>query len=303
MKPIRSLMLGDCDHYQSPYMRGVAQAMKLLGCQHAEISIRSPARVIEQRIRLWKPTLIWTHMLLWPPAGSPPVADLLTIIQGAARRGARIVIHDGDAKQRTRYPLNISSWCSLALVNHGHDRSAWGVKVLRWPYFAMAQKEIAPVVPGLRCELFFAGTVGREPVYAARSALLEAIRAHGVKLQMPPRGENTIDRTPEIAASADAVLGFGRPEILGWVDTRVFQYPGAGGILLHDDVQGYLEPGVHFVSYHSGSAESVVAALGKLQAMSEAERMALRLSAFSYVQEHHSSVSRVRQVLGALGAS
>jgi hypothetical protein len=52
-----------------------------------------------------------------------------------------------------------------------------------------------------------------------------------------------------------------------------------------------------------GRCASVVEALERLRTMSAAERMALRLSAFSYVQAHHSSVARVRQVLAALGAS
>jgi hypothetical protein len=298
---LRTLMLGDCQHYASPYMRGVAQAMKLLGHQHAEVSIRTPARVIEQRIKLWRPNIIWTHMLLWPPVGSPRVAELVEIVAAAARRGVAVVIHDGDAKQATRYPQDISSWCSLALVNHSYDRSAWGVPTLHWPYFAMAQRDFAAPVDAYRCELFFAGHIGREPVYAARSALLEAIRARGVDLRTPAQGENTIDRTPEIASSAGAVLGFGRPSVPGWCDTRVFQYPGAGGILLHDDVQGHLEPWVHFVPYVSGSAESVVAAARQLRSMPETEKTAIRRRAFDFVQAHHSSLARVRQVFDRLG--
>lgn len=295
---MRSLMLGDCDHYASPYMRGVAQAMKLLGHEHAEVSIRLPAKAIEQRVRLWRPDVLWTHMLLWPPPGSPPVADLEDIVENEARRGARVVIHDGDAKVRTRRPQSIESWCSLALVNHAYDRSAWGVPTLRWPYFAPVQLELAPVHAGLRCELFFAGARGGG-IYAARTALLDAVRGLGVDLQTP--GDvNTLDHTEAVAASADAVLGFGRPEVPGWVDTRVFQYPGAGGVLLHDDVQGYLEPWVHFVPYQSGSAESVVDALHRLQRMSDSDRGELRARAFAHVQEHHSSVARVRQVLARL---
>jgi len=297
---MRSLMLGDCDRYVSPYMRGVKQAMRLLGHQHEEISIRSPAKVIEQRIRLWQPQIVWTHMLLWPPTGSPPVAELVAIVERAEKRGAAVVIHDGDAKQSTRYPHDIGDWCSLALVNHAYDRSAWGVPTLRWPYFAMAQSEIAAPVDALRCELFFAGTIGAEPVYAARSALLDALRTAGAQLRMPKPGDNTLDRTAEIAASAEAVLGFGRPMIPGWVDTRVFQYPGAGAVLLHDDVQGYLEPWVHFVPYRSGDAASVVDALARMHALPESERRSMRRRAFDFVQERHSSVARVRQVLHQL---
>ncbi len=300
---MRSLMLGDCDHYASPYMRGVAQAMKLLGHPHAEVSLRSPARVIEQRVRMWRPDIIWTHMLLWPPKGSPPVDDLISIVVDAAKLGARVVIHDGDAKSATRHPHDVSDWCALALVNHGYDRSAWKVPVRNWPYFARAQDTIAPVDPGLRCELFFAGRGGSSATYAARTELLEGIRSKGIGVKTPQTGVNTLDATPEIAASAGAVLGFGRPEVPGWVDTRVFQYPGAGGILLHDDVQGFLEPWAHYVPYESGSAESVVEALQKLRLLTDGERMALRNRAFTFVQARHSSVARVRQVFAELGLS
>jgi hypothetical protein len=300
---MRSLMLGDCDHYISPYMRGVAQAMKRLGHEHAEVSIRLPAKTIEQRLRLCKPDLVWTHMLLWAPPSSPPVDHLVDIVSEASYRGAHVVIHDGDAKPSTRYPHDLSYWCDLALVNHAFDRSAWCVPTLRWPYFAATQETIAEAVPELRCELFFAGNVGSGPVYAARSALLASIADRGVDVQVPLAGVNTLDRTAEIAASADAVLGFGRPEVPGWVDTRVFQYPGAGGILLHDDVQGYLEPWEHFVPYESGNADSVVDALRRLRRLSDCDHYDLRARAFMYVQTHHSSVARVRQVLERLEVS
>lgn len=299
---MRSLMLGDCDHYASPYMRGVAQAMKLLGHDHAEISIRQSPRTIEERLQLWRPDLIWTHMILWPPPGAPMAGDLVGIVELAAKRGARVVIHDGDAKAKTRCPRDLSSWCSLALVNHGYDRSAWNVPTLRWPYFAPVQKEIADPDEAQRCELFFAGTMGGG-IYAARTALVDAIRARGVRVVTPAPGYNTIDRTAVIAASADAVLGFGRPDVPGWVDTRVFQYISAGGILLHDDVGGYFEPWVHYVPYVGGDADSVVDALARLKLLSDAERMAIRERGFVHGQKHHSSVVRVSEVMRTLGLS
>ena len=297
--PLRSLTLGDCDHYQSPYMRGVKEAMALLGHHHAEVSLRAPARLIRQRVELYRPDILWTHMLLWPPQGSPTVDELVEITRGAARRGARVVIHDGDAKRTTRHPHSLAAWCSLALVNHAFDRSAWAVPTLRWPYFAAVQRTLAQPAAALRCPLFFAGTTGGG-IYAARTRLLAELAARGVGVRQPAPGDNTIGRTAEIAASAEAVLGFGRSDVPGWVDTRVFQYPGAGGILVHDDVQGYLEPWVHFVPYQSGSAESVVDALDRLRALSDEKRLDMRRRAHGYVQLHHSSVARVRQVLSTL---
>lgn len=298
---MRSLTLGDCTHYKSPYMRGVAQAMRLLDHPHAEVSIRLPAKTIEQRLRLWKPDVIWTHMLMWPPTGAPPVPQLIEIVTAAARRGARVIIHDGDARSATRYPHNLSAWCSLALVNHAYDRSAWGVPALHWPYFAPVQDKIAKPVHAFRCELFFAGILGGG-LYAKRTALIEALRGR-VSLKTPTPGDNTIDRTAEIAASADAVLGFGRPDIPGWVDTRVFQYIPAGGILLHDDAGGFFEPWNHFIPYQSGDVDSVIDALGRLRAMSADEKMTIRRRGFAHGQANHSSLVRVSQVIRTLGMS
>jgi hypothetical protein len=298
VRPLRSLMLGDCDHYLSPYIFGVGQGMARLGHWHSSVNIRQPLSVIEQRIADVRPDVLWTHMLLWPPPGSPPVADLVAVVELAARAGARVIIHDGDYKPATRHPQSIASWCALALCNHAFDRSAWKVPALHWPYFAFAQDQIADPVPALACDLFFAGTVGTGPVYAARTQLLEAVRRAGVKLRQPAPSEgNTLLRTAEIAASAGAVLGFGRPGVAGWCDTRVFQYTGGGAILLHDDVAGHLEPWRHFIPYPSGSADGIAEALDVLRRMPVAERRAIRERAFSFVQQHHSSVARVQQVL------
>ncbi len=96
------------------------------------------------------------------------------------------------------------------------------------------------------------------------------------------------------------MLGFGRPGFDGWLDVRCFQYTGAGAILLHDDVGGYLEPWVHYVPYESRNADSVALAVAQVKGMLPGEQRAMRERAFTYVQEKHSSVARVRQVLQVL---
>jgi hypothetical protein len=293
-------MLGDCDHYLSPYVFGVAQGMARLGHWHSQISIRLPIEAIERRIADLRPDVLWTHMLLWAPPGSPPVERLIVACERVKRASGCVVIHDGDYKEPTRYPRDLSRWCSLALCNHSFDRSAWRVPTLRWPYFAFAQDRIADPVEALRCGLFFAGTVGKGPVYGDRTAFLDKLRRAGVGLRVPDDG-NTLFRTAEIAASSDAVLGFGRPGATGWVDTRCFQYPGAGAILIHDDAGGFLQPDEHFLRYPSGSVEGVIDALRRLRAMTAADRRAMRERAFAHVQEFHSSVARVAEVLRALG--
>lgn len=300
-RTLRSLMIGDCDHYQSPYMHGVKEAMARLGHNHREISIRQPIDVIDRVATEVQPDLLWTHMYLWGPLGSPPRDQLITLAEKSARRGCKIVLHDGDYKEPTRHATDISSWCSVALCNHKFDRSRWNVPILYWPYFAFIQDGLAFPVEQWKCDLFFAGSIQHDHTYSARTRLLEDIIARGVRLRIPTAAEgNTLLKTPQVAASADAVLGFGRPGVTGWADVRIFQYTGAGGILLHDDVVGFLEPWIHYVPYESGNTENIIEQLGRLKAMSDVEKMRIRLAALSYVQEKHSSLARVKQVLDFL---
>jgi len=295
---LRSLLIGDCDHYLSPYIFGVSQGMTKLGHWHSQISIRQPIEVIAQRVKDLKPHVLWTHMLLWAPQGSPNLSALLDVVANAAKQGTKVIVHDGDYKEKTRHPHDISSWCALALCNHDFDRTAWRCATLKWPYFAFDQESIVPPTPKWACDVFFAGKLDKGPVYAERTAFVGKM----VHVRVPSNADgNTLFQTAEIAASAGAVLGFGRPTVKGWVDTRVFQYPGAGGILLHDDVAGYLEPWVHYVPYRSGNVESVLEALARLKALPLVERHAIRDRAFRFVQEKHSTVARVREVLKTLG--
>jgi spore maturation protein CgeB len=111
-------------------------------------------------------------------------------------------------------------------------------------------------------------------------------------------GVNDRMQAADVAASATAVLGLGRPEVPGWVDTRVFQYPGAGGVLLHDDAAEFLEPGLHFIQFERG-ADAYATALRVLGAYELVERGAeeLRRRAFEHVQRHHTWRHRVEVAL------
>ena len=111
-----------------------------------------------------------------------------------------------------------------------------------------------------------------------------------------------------MAASCIAVLGFGRPEVPGWIDTRVLQYPGAGAILLHDDVHPEITslvdegsaPGAgHYLAVPRYDVDAIVAALDRLRRTPEAARRALRERAFVHVQAHHTYTHRVQAVLDA----
>ena len=295
---LRSVAIGDFTSYCSEYLFGVNQAMTMMGHFHIQIDYRNEIGVMDTKIKQVNPHIIWFH-------GVPTKNDFkktqmfLDLGERWKSRGAKVVIHDGDVSPNVKYPNNISDSADIVLCNHTNDRSVWGIKQLHWPYFAFVQDEIAKPCQEFVCDLAFAGKMGEE-LYADRSKIVRELkRKMGGRFKIFPTDDipHTLYRTPELAASAGAVIGYGRPEANGWVDVRVFQYPGAGGVLIHDDVKGFLEPYVHYIPYKSGSVDSIIEAVE----ISKEKGGKIRMEGFRYVQQNHSAINRVSQVLKEVG--
>lgn len=300
---LRSILVGDVDHYASEYIFGVNQGMMQLGHFHNTVNIRQDIGLIAQRVAQVHPQIIWAHMLLWAPGTLAKTHELLELCETWRHRGARVIMHDGDARTETRFPMDISHAVDAVLCNHTADRSVWGINQVRWPYFAFAQTAMAAPCPEFLCDLAFAGRVSESGIYTGRTRLINVLRDRlGDRFRVFPNESvpHTLMRTPELAASAGAVLGYGRPEAPGWLDVRLFQYPGAGGVLLYDDVDRaseFLVSYEHFIPYVKDDSDSV------MQAVEFTHRLGLswRQKAFRHVQSEHSSVPRIRQALREVG--
>lgn len=305
-RPLRSVMLGN-PSYLSAYVLGVAQAMGQLGHWHREVSVLDDLGRVARQLDEMRPDVIWTHTVPWVPREAKvPGWVFLDVLADWRRRGARVLLHDGDPRPATRHPSSLSASFDLALCNHSLPRAEWQVPTLRWPYAAMAQRELGATVDSLRAGLLFAGIVRKdEDLYSPRTDLLAVLRQKlGDRLTVRTGGVNDRMQVADVAASAQAVLGFGRPEVRGWVDTRVFQYPGAGGVLLHDDAAEFLEPGAHYLQFTRG-ADAEATARNVVGVFEEAERglPEMRRRAFEHVQKHHTWRHRVDQVLALLGVA
>lgn len=306
-RPLRSLLIGDLDDYNSEFAIGVNIAMTRAGHFHSTMGIRRDIGAIAKRVAEIHPSILWCHMLMWPPRGqgTATAPDLLELCAEWKAKGTKVLIHDGDARTDTRFPVDISPAVDLALCNHTADRSAWKIPQLHWPYFAFDQDEMADPHPDFVCDLAFAGRLSTEGIYADRTRLVLELKAKlGDRMKIFPSATipHTLYRTPELAVSAGAILGYGRPERNGWLDVRVMQYPGAGGVLLSDDVGDLLEPWQHYIPYESRVVDSVLAGLDKILGDEILGRgRLLRLDAFEFVQAHHSATVRVREALTHVG--
>lgn len=292
--------------YLSSYVLGVAQAMGHLGHWHREVSVLDDTDRIVRQLEEMRPDVIWTHTVPWVPRGAPAPGWLLLDLLAAWRaRGARAVLHDGDPRAAARFPQDLSAAFDVALCNHSLPRSlTWKIPAVRWPYAAMAQREIGAPVEALRCKMLFAGIVRKDDaLYTPRTDVLGILRerlADGITIRTGTVNDRM--QAADVAPSAEVVLGFGRPEVPGWVDTRVFQYPGAGGVLLHDDAAEFLEPGVHFVPFTRGP-DALATAKAIMEAWWAAAPSAgeIRARAFAHVQAHHTWRHRVTAAIELLG--
>lgn len=305
-RPLRSVML--CNPaYLSAYVLGVSQAMGMLGHCHREVSVLDDIERINRQLEEMRPDVIWTHTVPWVPREAKVSGWVfLDLLSAWRKRGARAVLHDGDPRAATRYPFGIADSFDVALCNHRLPRTEWKIPVRRWPYAAMAQRELAEPVDALRCGLLFAGIVRKDDdLYSPRTELLGSLRRRiGDALTVRTGGVNDRMQTADVAASARAVLGFGRPEVSGWVDTRVFQYPGAGGVLIHDDAGEFLEPGVHYAHFNRASSVDMtaehVAIAYETVCKDEGD---MRQRAFEHIQQNHTWRHRVDQALEILGVA
>ncbi len=218
------------------------------------------------------------------------------------RRGTAIYLHDGDPKPERKTEIDVGSVFSIALLNRTVlDGVAWGIPALQWPYAAMTQKEIASLRTEWACDLLFAGILRPdESHYGERTSLvfrLHQLFGPRMRIVSPGAGDpNNRMLVADVAASAGAVLGLARPEVPGWIDTRVFQYPGAGGVLIHDNAGAFLEADVHYLQFDRNNAvDSICRSVERAQK----EGPALRERAFRHVQAHHTWVQRVEVALAA----
>lgn len=298
-RPLRSVMV--CNpRYLSAYVLGVAQAMGLLGHWHRQVSVFEDADGVERQVAEMAPDVVWTHTTLWPPPGALDVGTLAEILARWKRRGAAVYLHDGDPRPAREVDVDVASVYSVALVNRSLERGVgWTIPAICWPYAAMVQREAGESRTEWAYDLVFAGHLRSDDLYGPRTALVHALQQRlGARMRVvSPGGGDSNNRmlVADVAPSAGAVLGFGRPEVPGWVDTRVFQYPGAGGVLVHDDAGDFLTPDQHYLQVARGDVDAVLAAVERARS----EGPAIRQRAFRHVQENHTWLNRVEVALAA----
>lgn len=316
MKQLRIATIGDFQKWFSYYLMGITQGSILNGHLHYSIPIRQSVRDIEAQINYYKPHIIFGHMLFsenltFMNGEDYPISELHYIIRKMKRKwGIKVIAQEGDAKAEPRLPQPISDLIDLCLVNskrYPRFSEVYQVPCIHWPYFALNQETISEKERRFRQHVVFTGNVTKRiegHLHHGRHEFLEKLN-NRVRLKIFPDAHtgNTRFCSAAIAASANAVLGIQHGfHVDGYLDTRPFQFCGAGGLYFHSDcdaIKQFFIPNYHYVPYEHMNADSFMEQYNRY--MRDYKRANLiRQQAFEYTQKYHTAKHRIQMALDAL---
>jgi hypothetical protein len=302
---LRIATLGDYSRYYSALLYGTMEGSILLGAWFRPIDLYSSTpESIEKQIDFFRPHLLFCHCIFNTDLINE---ELWNVLARAKSKGTVILYHQGDARKYPRYDGDISRFVSGALMNHKlfePFESMWKVPCTYWPYAAFVQKELVLLkTPEFECDVAFTGGLADDPAsvhhYPRTQFIRDLQRESGLNVKVFPNEQiiNTRFQTPELSASAEAVLGVQMGvDIPGYIDVRPFQYIGAGALYFHDsesEVEKTFISGEHFVSYKRGNIGSFLDQFKRFTGVNKKEGDKVRLAGWRFCQENHSTKVRV----------
>lgn len=317
MKQLRIATLGDFTKWHSYYLMGTAQGSILNGHLHYAISIRQHPRMIEDQLNAFKADVLFTHMLF-----SENLKDLYgeeltredlheVIVKIRKKWGTKVIMQEGDAKSDPRYPYPVNTLIDLCLVNnklYDHYHNVLKVPCIHWPYFALNQETLSTGNNLFRHNIIFTGNVSERSInhlHAGRANFIRRLSERmDVKIFPDDNIGNTRFCTADIAVSCNAVLGIHHGfNVNGYLDTRPFQYCGAGGLYFHsecDAINQFFRPYYHFVPYEHMNVQSFINQYNYHMIENREAAIKIRQQAFEYTQKYHTAKHRIKMVLDIL---
>lgn len=297
----RFVILGKWESYPSYFLYGALQGVYLNNSLARSVSLEKNSMYdIWEQINFFKPHAILCHTIF---DNKPHRDHLFYILKKCRNKGIKVFYHAGDARVEPRFANNISSIVDYALINHWPVMPAyniWRVQCFHWPYMALNQDKIADKSPIYTCDLAFTGSLENNQHHAHRAKFIQQLKSQiSIKTFPSPESGNTRFQTPELAASANGILGFQMGlNVSGYQDVRQYQYIGAGSVYFHDKhpaIDKVFEDGVHYISFERDNIGSFIDKFNTYK-----DNIKIRKEGFKYGQTYHSSKERIRQVINIL---
>jgi len=301
---MKIVILGNTRLGYSWFSLSFTQGFQLLGHQVHHIDYRSTTMdAIRKRLYGIKADAMFVHLTFHP--GINPLDKIMQLYSDVRRDCGTKIIHVlADARHEPRYSGDISGSIDMALLsqteNLGKFQNYWKVPTFFCPYSSLTQDKMADVVPDLMFEnLVFTGTPNAHPDRTSFLRRLQKIMKVEVFRTQSPQDLRT--RTAELSVSAKCILGICTGyDIQHFIDVRPFQYLGAGAFMLIRKFKGMddIIPEDVYIPFYGYSDADVEFVKEEFEYWKDKDTMPIRMNAFDYMQEHHSSKVRMREVLG-----
>jgi hypothetical protein len=307
----RIATLGLWNSWFSYYLHCTLQGSILNGAFFRPLEIKRNPAIIEKEIDYFKPQIIFTHAIF--QQDNEYILDLFNMLEIVRKRwNIKVVLQEGDPKFEPRFKEKINRIVDLALINNQFTEkfsTIWGIPCIYWPYFCMVQDSILEQNKYALADVAFSGNVSENRtenhVHYGRKEFLDKIgKQFNVRIYPDNKIGNSRFYTPEVAASSKVVLGIHQGHnITGYLDTRPFQYIGAGALYFHDKaeiMEKIFKPGFHYVQYNRFDVKSFYDEYNYFVNKNPEEGNKIRQQGFEYCQKYHSSKVRIKFIIDVL---
>lgn len=303
---MKAVILGNTNLGYSWFVLTFTQGLMLNDVDVMHIDYKStPLPQIKNKLLDFKPDMIFTHLSFHNHIHSTD--RVLNFFNDIKKHIDVKVIHTcNDARTEDRYMGDISGAFDIALVGSYpmvmNCKKVFNVPVFFCPYSSLTYDRMSNFAPDLSfSKPVFTGSPGAHRTGWAdnRAGFIEALqKIMDIKIFKTQSGQDLRHRTPELSVSAKCILGLCVGyEIPGYMDVRPFQYLGTGAFMIMRKFNGmdnFIPDDLYVPFYNYDEPQYVKQLWEKWQHKDTSE---MRRKAFEYIQENHSSMRRIQNIL------
>lgn len=307
---MKAVILGNTKLNYSWFVLTFRQGLKLNDYEVFEIDYKStPLPQIKKTLLKIKPDVIFTHLSFH--SHIHPTNTVLQFFKEIKNQIPVKVVHTcNDARTHDRYMGDLRGSFDLALVGSypmvTNCSKKFKIPVFFTPYSSLTYSEMAKPVNDLSFNIpVFTGSPGAHRTGWAdnRADFIENLqKIMPIKIFKTQSAQDLRKRTPQLSVSAKCILGLCVGyEIPGYMDVRPFQYLGTGAFMImrkFNDMDTYIPDDLYFPFYNYDDPHYVKELWDEFKNKDTSD---IRKRAFNYIQEHHSSKVRMKQILKLLG--
>lgn len=294
-------ILGNTQINYSWFVLTFNQGLQINGHDVYKIDYRSNRPdIIRNKLLEIKARYCFTHLTFHNIYSVPKMMSIFREINNKV--GTKFVHVLCDARHEPRYNKDISGAYYAALLNQTHNlnkfQSYWKVPVFYMPYCSMTYSKMSSPMPDLNFDgkLIFTGSL----THPKRAGIVKILERSGIVKVIGTQSKQDLrHRTHELAVSANAILSLCTGyDITHYNEVRPWQYLGAGACLLHKKFAGeddLIPPDLYYeIDFNINLIKKVYDRACK------DDTIPMRKKAFEFMQKHHSSKVRMKNVIACL---